>query len=222
MATINGLTKEAMEAIRDGAIVEATVVGDNLILTLFDESTVDAGNVRGPVGNGPIGTIIDYISETPPSASWLGMWGQTVANAQTLYTTLWGIIPGSMKLGSSMIMPDTRGRVAVGWKSSDPKYNSIGEIGGEEAHELTSAEMPAHVHVVDAPPALLDRGDGNGLDMSNPGFGLSALQLGTVDAASVRHAFVDIPIFNTTSTGFGAPHSNIQPYVVFSKMLKVL
>lgn len=50
MTTINGLTKEAMQAIVDGTITDADVVGDNLILTLHDGSTVDAGNVRGPVG----------------------------------------------------------------------------------------------------------------------------------------------------------------------------
>lgn len=50
MATVTGLTKEAMEAIRDGVIVDAEVVGNNLILTKFDATTIDAGNVRGPVG----------------------------------------------------------------------------------------------------------------------------------------------------------------------------
>ena len=50
MATVTGLTKDAMEAIRDGVIVDAEVVGNNLILTKFDASTIDAGNVRGPAG----------------------------------------------------------------------------------------------------------------------------------------------------------------------------
>jgi hypothetical protein len=50
MATVTGLTKDAMEAIRDGVIVDAEVVGNNLILTKFDNSTFDAGDVRGPAG----------------------------------------------------------------------------------------------------------------------------------------------------------------------------
>lgn len=45
MATVNGMTAEAMEAIRDGV-----VVGDNLILTKYDGSIINAGNVRGPQG----------------------------------------------------------------------------------------------------------------------------------------------------------------------------
>lgn len=52
MATVTGLTKDAMEAIRDGVIVDAEVVGNNLILTKFDATTIDAGNVRGPTGAG--------------------------------------------------------------------------------------------------------------------------------------------------------------------------
>jgi hypothetical protein len=50
MLTINGLTKEAMEAIRDGVIVDAHITSGHLILVKFDDSTIDAGNVIGPTG----------------------------------------------------------------------------------------------------------------------------------------------------------------------------
>lgn len=52
MATINGLTAEAMDAIRDGVITGATVNGSgHLILTRHDASTIDAGSVIGPTGS---------------------------------------------------------------------------------------------------------------------------------------------------------------------------
>lgn len=50
MATITGLTKERMQEIIDSTIVDADVVGDNLILTKSDATTINAGNVRGAVG----------------------------------------------------------------------------------------------------------------------------------------------------------------------------
>jgi hypothetical protein len=39
-----------IEALRDGMIVDGEVVGDDLILTQVDGSTINAGNVRGPQG----------------------------------------------------------------------------------------------------------------------------------------------------------------------------
>jgi hypothetical protein len=60
MATITGMTAAAMQAILDGTVESAEVVGDDLILTLHDGSFVNAGNVRGPQGiqgvPGDIGT----------------------------------------------------------------------------------------------------------------------------------------------------------------------
>lgn len=49
MATITGLTAAAMQAIRDGVIVDADVVGGHLILTKHDATTFDAGVVTGPM-----------------------------------------------------------------------------------------------------------------------------------------------------------------------------
>lgn len=53
MAQVTGLTAERMLEIEAASIVDGEVVGDNLILTRHDESTIDAGNVRGP--EGPVG-----------------------------------------------------------------------------------------------------------------------------------------------------------------------
>lgn len=51
MATVNGLTKERMLAIEAASVVDGDVVGDNLVLTRHDGSTIVAGSVRGPQGN---------------------------------------------------------------------------------------------------------------------------------------------------------------------------
>lgn len=51
MATVTGYTAEHMDEIKDATIVGATVTGDNLILTKFDTTTVNAGNVRGATGD---------------------------------------------------------------------------------------------------------------------------------------------------------------------------
>lgn len=50
MATITGLTAARMLAIEAASIIDGDIVGDNLILTKHDASTINAGNVRGPAG----------------------------------------------------------------------------------------------------------------------------------------------------------------------------
>lgn len=55
MATITGMTSEAMQAIVDGTVASGSVNGSgHLILTKHDGTTVDAGSVIGP--QGPAGT----------------------------------------------------------------------------------------------------------------------------------------------------------------------
>lgn len=75
MATITGLTAARMIEIESQSIVDGEIVGDNLILTRFDNDTIDAGNVRGPQGDkgdtgaqGPIG---------PAGLNWQGVWSET-------------------------------------------------------------------------------------------------------------------------------------------------
>lgn len=47
---IDGLTAERMLEIEAASIVDGSVVGNDLILTKHDGTTIDAGNVRGAVG----------------------------------------------------------------------------------------------------------------------------------------------------------------------------
>lgn len=50
MSTITGLTADRMLDIEANSVVDGEVVVDDLILTKHDGSTINAGNVRGPVG----------------------------------------------------------------------------------------------------------------------------------------------------------------------------
>lgn len=60
MATVTGLTAERMLEIEAASVVDGAIVGDDLILTKHDTSTINAGNVRGPEGPvGPAGVDAD-------------------------------------------------------------------------------------------------------------------------------------------------------------------
>lgn len=58
MVTVTGYTAERMQEIENSAIVDGNVVGNDLILTKFDGSTINAGSVVGPTG--------------PPGVAYLG------------------------------------------------------------------------------------------------------------------------------------------------------
>ena len=71
---VTGFTKARMDALDDDIINGASVVGNNLILTKKDGSSIDAGNIKGPIGDpGPEGTVnsddvAQAIADRQPSA----------------------------------------------------------------------------------------------------------------------------------------------------------
>ena len=88
------------------------------------------------------------------------------------------------------------GKVMVGLDAGDTSFDTVGETGGEKTHILTVAEMPAHKHK----------------------FGYTG---GNTDATglpySVGKAIGHDPsnvYSETTSTGGGGSHNNLQPYIV--------
>ncbi len=77
MAIITGLTAERMEEIEAASIVDGSIVGDNLILEKHDGSTINAGNVRGPIGAKP-----PFVTSLPSSPTDLDeIYFQTTAMA---------------------------------------------------------------------------------------------------------------------------------------------
>lgn len=178
MASIDGFTKERMLAIENASVVDGDVVGDNLILTRHDGTTINAGSVRGPIGSPgisnetldaglnehvPIGISFDYIGTTAPTFRWLLMTGQTVVDGQTLYPEFWSKIPASMKSGANIIMPDTRHRISVGFDSTDPDFDTIGKVGGTKAVVLTRPQLPLATIQINPPPTGLSGATGDDL-----------------------------------------------------------
>ena len=320
MASVTGLTKGRMLAIEAGSVVGGEIVGDDLILTKHDTTTINAGNVRGPQGiqgiqgiqgdtgdtgpqgpigdtgpigpsggpagpmgpagpagapgvteeeldnfidvHQPIGSIIDWIGTTAPNTNWLTMVGQTIVGGQSLYPIFWARIPITMKSGANIVMPDTRGRVSVGYNSGDTSFDTIGETGGEKSHTLSAEEMPVHSHAQDAHSHAQDAHNHTQnahlhyitphVHMMNPhSHTVMFSQSGSIYSAgsgtiSVAMSSADTNTGSTTSTmqpslsdtaaatatnqattatnqvaGGGAAHNNLQPYIVFLKIIKV-
>lgn len=172
---------------------------------------------------GPVGTIVDYIGTSAP-AGWAILDGSTITGGQTLYPDLWTILPASFKSGANIVLPDTRGRVAVGRNPSDTDFDNVGDSGGAKTVTLTTAQMPSHTHTQDPHYHAEILGEG-------------VLSLGDTVAAStfVRSIFNRVGYdsnafkWRTSSdtatnqnTGGGGAHNNLQPYIVFAKIMKLV
>lgn len=92
------------------------------------------------------------------------------------------------------------GRVPVGVDASQTEFDTVEETGGEKAHTLTTAEMPAHTHPANE--------EWVGYSTSNTwlhigGGSDSEFQTGTYSRSG----------YTTQSSGGGGAHNNLQPYI---------
>lgn len=94
--------------------------------------------------------------------------------------------PASL-LGFGTWVAYAAGQVMVGLDAGQTEFDTLGETGGEKTHTLDTTEIPAHTHSV----TILSGGSGLGNG------GNSNCSTST-----------------TGSTGGGAAHNNLQPYIV--------
>lgn len=104
---------------------------------------------------------------------------------------------------TTFALPDLRGRVPIHMSNS----HTLGEVGGEQAHTLSIAELPLHTHVLNASntTATLDNPAGNVTANSNPNniYGPTA-SLQTLNPQTVANV------------GGSQAHLNMQPFLTLS------
>jgi microcystin-dependent protein len=150
-----------------------------------------------------IGSIIQYAGSTAPSG-WLICDGSEL-NRES-YSDLFEVIGTYYGVGNGTTtfnIPDLRGKVAVGLKSNETEFNTLGRTGGEKTHTLTIQEIPSHSH---------DIGWAQTTNLTDPG------QQGIPGQAPNNR----VDSWKTFSTGGGQPHNIMQPYIVLNYIIKVL
>ena len=131
---------------------------------------------------------------------WLPCDGREVSidEHQALFVVIGTIYGGD---GQTMFaLPDLRGRVPLG---TGPGI-AAGQTGGEEAHTLSTRELPAHAHVVLASPAAATTAQPNGAVLAGAPIWGPATDPMPLQPATVA------------ATGGGQAHLNMQPYLAMS------
>lgn len=136
-----------------------------------------------------IGMIMAYVTENPP-ANVLPCDGSTYLRDD--YPELYMELDPIYKISETQFtVPDLRGRTIIGTGAGAGLSNrNVGDVGGEEEHDLSESEMPPHSHTIPRTTTTL------------------AVEPGEVAVLS------PIPIIPdyTGDTGGGSPHNNMQPY----------
>jgi microcystin-dependent protein len=146
----------------------------------------------------------------------------TYANLFTAIGTTYGAGDGS----TTFNLPNTNGKVLVGYNSSETEFNTLGKTGGEKTHTLTTTEMPSHYHYVSLTTSTNgahthsyqkgDPGDNSISDNSGSFDEYDDMSATTGSAGNHNHTVSG----NTGSKGSGGAHNNLQPYITLNYIIK--
>jgi microcystin-dependent protein len=103
-------------------------------------------------------------------------------------------------------LPDLRGRTPVHVGGGHP----LGERGGEQAHTLSTAELPEHIHVASATTAQADASSNSAAPSRMPAQSNFSFLYGS--AANLQAMAPDA----LANVGGSQAHPNMQPYLTLS------
>lgn len=219
----------------NGGMRSSLSMGGNAITNLAPGvNATDAATVSqlGGSSSVPVGTIIDFAGSTAPDG-WLVCGGQSLT--RTEYAALFAVISttyGSAS-GTTFNLPDCRGRVSAGrdfdqggvagrlTTTMTPNGTTLGATGGAQTVTLTTGQMPSHTHTGSTASAGthshtvngLTIGDQEPIGSGSSGVNYSDLQTTSSDGAHTHTMSLD-------NTGSGEAHPNVQPTILFNKLIK--
>ena len=162
----------------------------------------DLNEIKSVVNtNDIVGSILMYGGSTAPDG-YLLCDGSAVSRAT--YSDLFDVIGttyGSGDGSTTFNVPNLKGKIGVGYDSTQIEFDTLGETGGEKTHTLITDEIPSHSH--DGLKNIQFVYTGSGTN----GAGV-ALNAGTNDSR-----------ITTYDAGGGQPHNNLQPYVVVNYII---
>jgi microcystin-dependent protein len=123
---------------------------------------------------------------------------------QALFSLLGTTFGGDGRV--NFALPDQRGRVPIHVGSG----HTLGEQGGEQAHTLSIAELPTHVHVMQA-SSTTDPTNGTPVPTGN----LLAAAQGQIYTATINNLTSLLPS-TVANVGGSQAHLNMQPFLTLT------
>ncbi len=102
---------------------------------------------------------------------------------------------------TTFALPDQRGCVPIHVGSG----HTVGEKGGEQAHTVSTAEMPLHTHTM--------QGSGSNADVVGPGDNVLAV---SSQLYGPPQSLVALDASTNGPAGGSQPHENMQPYLTLT------
>lgn len=152
-----------------------------------------------------VGTILEYSGSTAPT-NYMICDGSAIS--RTEYSQLFAVIGTTYGAGdgsTTFNIPNFKGKVAVGYDSTQTEFDTLGETGGAKTHTLSVEEIPSHDHTI-SHVAVGSNAPGYTAWEENIAGGS-----GNTFKASAK----------TNATGGGQAHNNLQPYTVINYIIKV-
>jgi microcystin-dependent protein len=181
-----------------GAIVQVVVSACGNVSTKVPDAHADAV----PATVTTSGTIVAFAGQTAPDGWLLCDGGEVSRAANPALFSVIGTLYGGGDAISTFNVPDLRGRTVIGvGMGGGLSMRALAQMGGEEQHTLTVAEMPSHTH--------REQGS-NRLDGANGG--------------AIHYQDVDTTAFGpvvTAATGGGQPHNSMPPFVALNYIIKI-
>jgi len=189
----------------------------------------------------PVGAGLDFWGTTAPT-NYMFAYGQAIS--RTTYSALFALIGTTFGAGdgsTTFNLPDKRGRASFGKDNMGGSSanrltaaatggingSTLGATGGEQAHTLTSAEIPAHTHPVTDPGHK--HKDGDTPVNSNLRYGVvGGLGSGNVNQQSGTGTTGGYSSTETTgitvgaNVGGGSAHNVVPPGIVCNYIIRVL
>lgn len=182
----------------------------------------------------PAGTVVDFAGTTAPTG-WLICAGQALSRVD--YPDLFAAIGTAYgePSGATFNLPDTRGRVVAGRdvdsggfadRLTTPNSRNIGATGGSQTVTLTEGQMPTHTHEVTGGTNAagghahgIEAFDGSTVLVGNGGNLVLRAGGAPYTTQSVANHTHTISV-SAANAGSGEAHSNVQPVIVMTKIIK--
>jgi microcystin-dependent protein len=186
--------------------------------------------------NVPLLGGMDYWDTVAPNSSFIFPQGQAIS--RTMYAAAfsrWGTKFGAGDGSTTFNVPNKMGKVSAMMENVQNLLTSaffgadstqLGSIGGAQAHTLTAAEMPAHIHA----NTLTDGGHSHSLSGSSGSFagtttgGASGggIVVPINPGAIILNAQVTGITINNASQGGGGAHAIVQPTITCNYIIRII